>query len=198
MRCDSWARKSAMESPILCWKYLAPSQRSWGNKNANEQATLGISKRYLQKATFAKTNEETSAILGWNAERFQYRLFFSLSDSTSSSVGVAFLRGSLWERAHVTFGFDGHVIAVDFYLFSRRVCAVILHALAQRNHLCDFLNPWDMFLLNSLPFFSGWGFQLCRWSHAQSSRALESYIVSWGGGIARFHCAVSTPRCVGL
>lgn len=59
----------------------------------------------------------------------------------------------LRDRAHVTFGFDGRVIAVDFFLFSRLLRAVNLYAPAQRNLSADCFRSLDMFLLDSYPSF---------------------------------------------
>lgn len=86
-------------------------------------------------------------------QRFSVHAFFSLNDSMASGVGVVFLSAYLRDKAHVTFGFDGRVIAIDFYLFSRRVRAVNLYAPAPRHLSASFFRSLDMFLLDAYPTF---------------------------------------------
>lgn len=86
-------------------------------------------------------------------QRFSVHAFFSLNDSMASGVGVVFLSAYLRDKAHVIFGFDGRVIAIDFYLFSRRVRAVNLYAPAPRHLSASFFRSLDMFLLDAYPTF---------------------------------------------
>lgn len=71
-------------------------------------------------------------------ERFSVHAFFTLSDSVASGVGVVFLRDSLRRKAHCTFGFGGRVLALDFYMLSRRVRAIAVYAPAKRSDSSSF------------------------------------------------------------
>lgn len=103
---------------------------------------------FLQECNF-RTPRDVSLF----KERFCVDAFFTLSNSPASGVGVIFLRPSLRQKAHVTFGFDGRTIAVDFYLFSRRVRAVNVYAPAQRHLSTNFFASLDVYLLDSYPTF---------------------------------------------
>lgn len=85
--------------------------------------------------------------------RFSVPAFFTLCNSVASGVGVVFLKDSLRERAHVTLGYDGPVIAVDFNIGSRCVRAVNVYAPAQRHLSPEFFASLDVFLLESYPTF---------------------------------------------
>lgn len=63
-------------------------------------------------------------------------------DGSIASGVVVFLRASFHERAHVIFGLETRVIAVDLYLFSQRVHTVNLYAPTQRNLSPGFLHRW--------------------------------------------------------
>lgn len=85
--------------------------------------------------------------------RFSVDAFFSLSNSVASGVGVVFLSAALRQKAHVIFGCDSRIIAVEFILGSQRVRAVNVYAPAQRNLSSEFFSSLDVYLLDAYPTF---------------------------------------------
>lgn len=64
-----------------------------------------------------------------------------------------FVCASLRDKAYVTLAVDRHAIAVDFYLFARRVRANNLYVPAERNFSPEFFASLDVFMLDSYPTF---------------------------------------------
>lgn len=141
---------SAFIIPMLL-HFLSLNAQGFRNLDKQREIMHFASVQNVDVLFLQECNFRTPRNVSLFKESISVDAFFSLLDLVGSGVGVVFMRPRMRRGDYCTFGSNGRILAVDIYLFLRRLRTLLLNAPARCNRPASSFSSFEMFLFENYP-----------------------------------------------